>query len=68
VLAAASVIIAFNCDLVNSTGCLTPGLRDTFFATGRAQAAKNAGLRFGNRPYPGFCGWRLVTTLQTQSN
>jgi hypothetical protein len=54
VLAAASVNIAFNCDLVNSTGCLTLGLRDTFFATGRAQVANNAGLRFGTGLILGF--------------
>jgi hypothetical protein len=32
---------------VNSLGCLTTVSRDTIFATGRAQAANNAGLRFG---------------------
>ena len=47
-LAAASANIAFNCDLVNSSGCLTPGLRvDTILSTGRAQAANSAGFRFG---------------------
>ena len=41
-LAAASANIAFNCDLVNSSGCLTPGLRvDTILSTGRAQAANS---------------------------
>jgi hypothetical protein len=33
--------------LLNSLGCLTTFFRDTIFATGRAQAANNAGLRFG---------------------
>jgi hypothetical protein len=33
--------------LLNSLGCFPTILRDTFFATGRAQAANNAGLRFG---------------------
>ena len=47
-LAAASANIAFNCDLVNSSGCLTPGLRvDTILSTGRAQATNSAGFRFG---------------------
>jgi hypothetical protein len=48
VLAAASANIAFNCDLVNSSGCLTAGLRvETILSTGRAQAANSAGFRFG---------------------
>jgi len=54
VLAAASANIAFNCDLVNSLGCLPTVFRDTFFATGRAQAANNAGLRFGTGLILGF--------------
>jgi hypothetical protein len=33
--------------LLYSLGCLTTFFRDTIFATGRAQAANNAGLRFG---------------------
>src|SRR5258708_5667000 len=32
---------------MNSLGCLPTVFRDTFFATGWAQAANNAGLRFG---------------------
>src|ERR1700744_4665941 len=48
VLAMASANIAFNCDLVNSFGCLATGLRaDTTLLNGRAQAAKSAGLRLG---------------------
>jgi hypothetical protein len=54
VLAAASANIAFNCDLVNSLGCLPTVFRDTLFATGRAQAANNAGLRFGAGLILGF--------------
>lgn len=47
-LAAASASIASNCDLVNSSGCLAPGLRvDTILSTGRAQDANSAGFRFG---------------------
>jgi hypothetical protein len=33
--------------LLNSLGCLPAVFRDTFFATGRAQAANNAGLILG---------------------
>jgi hypothetical protein len=40
--------------LVNSLGCLTTVFRDTIFATGRAQAANNAGLRFGTGLILGF--------------
>ena len=47
-LAAASANIAFNCDLVNSSGFLTPGLRvDTILSTGLAQAANSAGFGTG---------------------
>jgi hypothetical protein len=55
VLATASANIAFNCDLVNSSDCLTPGLRvDTILSTGRAQAATSAGFRFGTGLILGF--------------
>jgi len=55
VLAAASANIASNCDLVNSSGCLTPGLRvDTILSTWRAQAADSAGFRFGTGLILGF--------------
>ena len=48
VLAVASANIARNCDLVNSLGCAaTRGRADTTLSTGRAQAANNAGFRFG---------------------
>jgi hypothetical protein len=48
VLAAASANIDFNCDLVNSSGCLTAGLRvDTILSTGRAQAANSADFGTG---------------------
>ena len=53
-LATASANIAFNCDLVNSLGCFATVFRDTIFATGRAQAANNAGLRFGTGLILGF--------------
>ena len=54
-LAAASANIAFNCDLVNSSGCLfTTVFRDTIFVGGREQAANNAGLRFGTGLILGF--------------
>src|ERR1700730_6293732 len=39
--------MAYSWRLLNSLGCLPTAFRDTFFATGRAQAANNAGLRFG---------------------
>jgi len=35
-------------------GCLPITFRDTFFAAGRAQAANNAGLRFGTDHILGF--------------
>jgi hypothetical protein len=55
VLAAASANIAFNCDLVNSSGCLTAGLRvDTTLSNGREQAANSAGFRFGTGLILGF--------------
>ena len=47
VVAMASANIVFSCDLLNSLSCLPTVFRDSFFATGRAQAADNAGLRFG---------------------
>jgi hypothetical protein len=48
VLATASANIAFNCDLVNSLGCLATGLRaDTTLSTGWAHAANSAGFRLG---------------------
>ena len=54
-LAAASVNIAFNCDLVNSSGRRSPVLRvDTILSTGRAQAANSAGFRFGTGLILGF--------------
>jgi hypothetical protein len=40
--------------LVNSLGCLTTVFRETIFAEGRAQAANNAGLRFGAGLILGF--------------
>jgi hypothetical protein len=40
--------------LLNSLGCLTTVFLDTFLATGRAQAANNAGLRFGTDLILGF--------------
>jgi hypothetical protein len=40
--------------LVNSLGCFPSFFRDTTFATGRAQAANNAGLRFGTGLILGF--------------
>jgi hypothetical protein len=40
--------------LLNSLGCLPTDFRDTFFATGRAQATNNAGLRFGTGLILGF--------------
>lgn len=44
----ASARMAYSCCLLNSLGCcLSAVLRDTFFATGRAQAANDAGLGFG---------------------
>ena len=46
--AVASANIARNCDLVNFLGCVAIRLRaDTTLSTGRAQAANNAGFRFG---------------------
>jgi hypothetical protein len=54
VLAMASAKIVFNYDLLNSSGCLSTAFRDTFFATGRAQAANSAGLRFGTGLILGF--------------
>jgi hypothetical protein len=49
-----SANIVFSCDLLNSLSCLPTVLRDIFFATGRAQAADNAGLRFGTGLILGF--------------
>jgi hypothetical protein len=43
----ASANIVFSCDLLNSLSCLPTVFRDSFFATGRAQAADNTGVRFG---------------------
>jgi len=40
--------------LLNSSGCFPTAFRDTFFATGLAQAANNAGLRFGAGLILGF--------------
>jgi hypothetical protein len=40
--------------LLNSLRCLPTVFPDTFFATGRAQAANNAGLRFGTGLIWGF--------------
>ena len=54
VLAMASANIVFNSDLLNSLSWLPTVFRDTFFATGRAQAANNAGRRFGNGLILGF--------------
>jgi hypothetical protein len=54
VLAMASANIVFNSDLLNSLSWLPTVFRDTFFATGRAQAANNAGLRFGAGLILGF--------------
>jgi hypothetical protein len=55
VLAAASANIAFNCDLVNSLGCVATRLRvDTTLSTGRVQAANNARFRFGTDTILGF--------------
>jgi hypothetical protein len=54
VLAMASANM-FSCDLLNSLSCCLPTVfRDIFFATGRAQAADNAGLRFGTGLILGF--------------
>ena len=65
-LAAASANIAFNCDLVNFSGCLATGVRvDTILSTGRAQAADSAG--FGTGLILG-CGWGLVTALEAQTS
>src|ERR1700722_6144132 len=60
VLAVASANIARNSDLVNSLGCVATRLRpDTTLSTGRAQAANNAGFRFGTDTILGFeaGGW-----------
>src|SRR5712671_3378563 len=46
--------MAYSWRLLNSLGCLPTVFRDTFFATGRAQAANNAGLRFGTGLIWGF--------------
>jgi len=55
VLAMASANIAFNCDLVNSWGCLTTGLRvDTALWTELAHAAEGAGFRLGTDTILGF--------------
>jgi len=55
VLAVASANIACNCDLVNSLGCVATRLRaDTTLSIGRAQAANNAGFRFGTDTILGF--------------
>jgi hypothetical protein len=40
--------------LVNSSGCSIAVVGDTIFATGREQAANNAGLRFGTGIILGF--------------
>jgi hypothetical protein len=40
--------------LLNFFGFLATVFRDTFLATGRAQAADNAGLRFGTGLILGF--------------
>jgi hypothetical protein len=40
--------------LLNFLGCLPIVFRDTFFATGLAQAANNTGLRFGTGLILGF--------------
>jgi hypothetical protein len=40
--------------LLNFLGCLPTALRDTFFASGWAQAANNAGLRFETGIILGF--------------
>jgi hypothetical protein len=50
----ASAKIVFSCDLLNSSGRLCTAFDDTFFATGRAQAASDAGLRFGTGLILGF--------------
>jgi hypothetical protein len=50
----ASAHIVLSCDLLSSLSCLPSVFRDTFFATGRAQAADNAGLRFGTDLILGF--------------
>src|SRR5712675_3098061 len=52
--------MAYSWRLLNSLGCLPDVFRDTFFATGRAQAANNADLRFGTGLILGFavgCLW-----------
>ena len=51
-LAVASANIARNCDLVNSFA--TRLRADTTLSTGRAQAANNAGFRFGTDTILGF--------------
>lgn len=53
-LAMASAKIVFSCDLLNSSGRLSTPFDDTFFATGRAQAANDAGDRFGTGLILGF--------------
>jgi hypothetical protein len=40
--------------LLNFLGCVPTVFRDTFFAAGRAQAANNAGIRFGTGLILGF--------------
>jgi hypothetical protein len=40
--------------LLNSLGCFPTVFHDTFFATERAQAANNAGLRVGTGLILGF--------------
>jgi hypothetical protein len=50
----ASTNIVFSCDFLNSLSCLPTVFRDSFFASGRAQAADNAGLRFGTGPILGL--------------
>ena len=40
--------------LVHSLGCRVTVFRDTIFATGRTQAANNAGFRFGTDTILGF--------------
>ena len=54
VLATASASISFSRDLVNSSGRGATGLRDTTLSTGRAQAAKSDGFRFGTDTILGF--------------
>jgi hypothetical protein len=50
----ASASMAYSWRLLNSLGCLVTFFRDTTFIAGRAQAANNAGLRFGAGLILGF--------------